>query len=179
MTPKRTNRIKAPQIAAPATRAEAEELLAEIGRLQRDVDMIETRMNNRLAAVKHEFEGKAAIHLRQLEDKFAAFQAWAETYRPDLLRDGRKSVALTTGEIGWRMTPKSVSIRGMNAVIEAFRTLGLQRFIRTKEEIDKAAILKDPAAAEGVKGVTVSQKEEFWIKPFESQIERTHSRKVS
>lgn len=175
----RTKRMKAPEIPAPATREEAEQLLSEIGQLQREVDSLETRMNHRLAAVKEDYEAKAAIHNRQIERKFQSFQAWAETNRPDLLEKGMKSTKLKTGDIGWRMTPKSVSLRGVDAVIKALKTLGLQRFIRTKEEVDKNAILKEPETVAAVKGITISQKEEFWIRPFESQIERANARKVS
>jgi phage host-nuclease inhibitor protein Gam len=175
---KRTNRIKAPELPVPATLAEAEALLLRMGGRQREVAAIEGRMNERLAAVKAEFEQIAAPITEQIEADFQALQAWAEAHRATLLERERKSAKLATGELGWRTSPPSVRISGLAAVIAAFKQLGLDRFIRTKEEIDKQAIQKEPEAVEHVKGVSITQQEEFWIRPFESEIERTRSRKV-
>ncbi|OCN21072.1 hypothetical protein AN665_0211575 [Serratia marcescens] len=47
-------------------------------------------------------------------------------------------------------------------------SLGLERFIRRKEEINKEAILNEPSAVSGVAGITVKTGiEDFAIVPFE------------
>jgi phage host-nuclease inhibitor protein Gam len=178
-TKKRTKRMKAPQIPAPATLAEAEGLLAEIGSDQRQVEALETRMNEQLARIKAEFEASAAPINEAIEARFASLQAWAEAHKQTLLDRSRKTAKIATGELGWRTSPPAVRITGVPAVLEALKQLRLKRFIRVKEEVDKEAIRKDPDAVKNVKGISITQQEEFWIKPFASEIERARSRKVS
>jgi phage host-nuclease inhibitor protein Gam len=169
---KKVTRIKA--VAAPAaqSREDAESLLAEIGHAQRRVTEIEAVMNDRLSAIKAEFEQQAAPFNDAIKAKFASLQVWAEANRDELLTGRSKTARLTTGELSWRTTPPSVRIAGAEVVMENLKRLGLGDLIRTKEEINKEAILAEPERVEGVKGITISQREEFVAKPFESQIER-------
>ncbi|EIF0163143.1 host-nuclease inhibitor Gam family protein, partial [Salmonella enterica] len=96
-------------------------------------------------------------------------QGWCEAHRDELTQNGRtKTASLITGKVEWRNRPPSVGIRGVETVLETLRRLGLERFIRTKEEINKDAILSEPKAVEGVAGITVrSGVEDFAITPFE------------
>ena len=69
------------------------------------------------------------------------------------------------------MRPPSVSARPIDKVIEALKDMGLKRFIRFKEEIDKEAILGDPDAVKYIKGIKIEQREDFVIVPFETELE--------
>jgi len=69
------------------------------------------------------------------------------------------------------MTPLSVSLRDAESILKSLRSLGLQRFIRIKEEVSKEAMLKEPDVAKTVKGVFIGQREEFVAKPTELEIE--------
>ena len=52
--------------------------------------------------------------------------------------------------------------------METLKRLKLERFIRTKEEINKEAILNEPKAVVGVAGIKVNSGiEDFSIIPFE------------
>ena len=82
-----------------------------------------------------------------------------------------KTANLASGEVRWRMRPPKVLIRGMDAVMEALKDLRLERFIRTKEEINKEAILADPEAIKHVKGLGIDRGEDFLIVPFETELE--------
>ncbi|MBF0247143.1 MAG: host-nuclease inhibitor Gam family protein [Alphaproteobacteria bacterium] len=71
--------------------------------------------------------------------------------------------------MSWRSRPPKVSIRGIQAVLDNLIDLGLTQFIRTSQDIDKAAMLKDPETASAVDGVTIgSGGEDFVIKPNET-----------
>ncbi len=98
-------------------------------------------------------------------------QGWCEANRDELTNGGKvKTANLVTGDVSWRQRPPSVSIRGVDAVMETLERLGLQRFIRTKQEINKEAILLEPKAVAGVAGITVkSGIEDFSIIPFEQE----------
>lgn len=77
-----------------------------------------------------------------------ALAAYAHEHRAELTNNGKsKTVAVGGGSIKWRKQPAKVEISGdMAAVLAALKRRRLGRFIRVKEELDKAALLKDPAA---------------------------------
>jgi phage host-nuclease inhibitor protein Gam len=76
------------------------------------------------------------------------------------------------GENNWRRRPPKVSVRGMAVVLERLKSLGLKRFIRTKEEVNKEAMLAEPDVAASVDGINVgSEGEDFVITPFETDLE--------
>jgi len=164
--------MKTDALAVPSSREEAEQLLADIGRLQRQVTTVESGMNDRLSKVKAEYELKAKPLNDEISDKFRALHVWAEANRHDLLKGRAKTAKLATGEVSWRITPPSVRITGVKVVIERLKQLGLHQMLRSKEEPNKEAILAAPDKVEGVKGISITQREEFVAKPFESQIER-------
>ncbi len=155
----------------PANRAEADEAIRTIGEYQRRREALQTAMNERLAALKAESECEAAPLSAAIKTLSQGVQTWAEANRAELLKGGGKTVKLGKGEIPWRMRPPSVVVRGAAAVIEALTRLGLQRFLRVKTEVDKERILADPDAVRDVKGITVSQGEDFVIVPFATSLE--------
>lgn len=170
----KTNRIKTAAIPVPQTRDEAEAYLLRIGALQRDVKRIESDMNDELAVIKERFEKLAQPLNDELREKFVALHAWAEANRGDLLKGDSKTAKLATGELAWRTTPPKVGLRNVGGVLEALKKLKLTQFIRTKDEVNKEAILADQESRElasGVAGITITQQEEFIAKPFETDLE--------
>lgn len=151
---------------------EANAAIAEIGIAQRKRAEINTAMNAELAIVRARYEEAAAPHATVIKDFGKGIQIWAEANRIALTRDGRtKTIKLAAGEFSWRTRPPSVRITGEGIVIEALKRMGLERFIRRKEEVDKNAILADPDAVRDIKGVSIKQGEDFIIKPFATEIE--------
>ena len=61
-------------------------------------------------------------------------------------------------------------VTGAEAVLDALRRMGLKRFIREKEEVNKDAILNEPAAVAHVPGIAISQGEDFVVVPFEAEL---------
>lgn len=165
-------KLKEDAVPTPTSREEAERLLAEIGREQREVSLIEQAMNEELEQVKAKHHEQAKPYNDSIEGKFAALHRWAEANRDSLLAKGGKTARLATGLLTWRLTPPKVNVRGTDKVLAALDRFGLTRFVRTKREIDKDAILREPEAVEGVEGLSISQKEEFAAVPDESEIER-------
>lgn len=159
-------------IAAPRSQEEAERMLFSIGANQRQIRAIEVRMNDMLAEARAAFEAEAQPLNAAIEDEFAALHAWAEANKDSLLHGKAKTVRLATGELSWRTSPPSVRVTKPEDVLERLRQLGLERFVRTKHEINKEAVLAEPDAVSGVKGISVMQKEEFVAKPFETEIEK-------
>lgn len=155
----------------PASRIEADEAVRVIGDYQRKRVDLQTAMNARLAEVKAEFEQQAQPLSESIRTLGHGIQTWAEANRAELLKAGGKTVKLGNGELRWRTRPPSVTVRAAAAVLDALKRLGLSRFIRTKEEIDKEAILAEPEAVRDVKGISVGQGEDFVIVPFSTELE--------
>ena len=169
-------RLKTNGITVPATRKQAEDLLFGIGELQREVARKETNMNDELAAIKRKYGDEVKPLNAVIDDQFAALHMYAEANKDDLLEGKLKSCKMATGDIGWRTSTPKVTVRNVKVVLESLKQLGLSQFIRMKEEINKEAILadKDQKAA-SINGITISQKDEFWVKPYESEIEKAQA----
>lgn len=156
----------------PQNRDAVVEAIAEIGRRQRERDRIQATMNDELAGIRQRYEEEALPHAQAIHEIALGVQTWCEANRAELTQGGKvKHAALASGEVKWRMRPPSVSIRCLEKVLEALKGLKLDRFIRTKEEVNKEAILAEPETVENIKGITVSQKEDFVIVPFETELE--------
>lgn len=171
---KTTGRIRAPAALhpVPQTREDVIEAIAEIGRAQRERQRIEAAMNDELAAIRERYEVEAAPHGETIKRQSAAVQTWCEAHRGELTRDGKvKTAALASGEVAWRTAPPSVRVTGEAAVLEALRARGLDRFVRTKESVNKEAILNEPKSVADVPGIKVVQCEDFVIRPFETELE--------
>ncbi|HGU0933965.1 TPA: host-nuclease inhibitor Gam family protein [Escherichia coli] len=145
--------------------------IKRIGDLQREASRLETEMNDAIAEITEKFAARIAPIKTDIETLSKGVQGWCEANRDELTNGGKEKTAnLVTGDVSWRQRPPSVSIRGVDAVMETLERLGLQRFIRTKQEINKEAILLEPKAVAGVAGITVkSGIEDFSIIPFEQE----------
>jgi len=167
-------RIKTQALPTPQTREEAEALLLRIGALQNAARRIEADMNDALASLKAQCETEAQPINQEMQEKFQALHAWAEAHRETILKGGAKTAKLATGEVSWRKTPPKVGLRGQDKIVETLKNLGLTQFLRTKEEVNKEAVLADEESrklASGVSGITITQREEFIAKPFETELE--------
>lgn len=151
------------------TRDEVESAIKEIGDLNRELERLAIEQNDRLAAITEEYPPLMNAIKDKLAPKTDAVQAWCESRRDELTQNGKtKTGSFNTGEVQWRQRPPSVGIRGAEGVLESLRTLGLVRFIRTKEEVNKEAMLNEPELAATVAGVTIKTGvEDFVITPFE------------
>ena len=163
---------KGHNLPVPQTRDEAASHIRMIGDAARAVARIEADMNDRLAAIKEAHEQKAQPFRSLVESLTEGLRAWCDANR-DALTDGgkRKFADLGTGKVEWRNLPPKVTSRGADDVLAAIKTLGLP-FVRTKEEIDREAMLRAPEKARLVPGVTIgSEGETFAVEPFEAEIE--------
>lgn len=161
------------KLVVPQNREEAETWIRQIGDHRREVVRIETAMNDEIAAVKDKYEQQAKPFRDDVEALIDGLQAWAVANRDQLTGGGkRQSAEMATGMISWRVLPPRVTIRKAENVLDALKKLGLQRFIRTREEINKEAMLDDQDAARLVPGVTIgSAGETFNVDPFETELE--------
>ena len=159
-------------VAVPKNLDEAAKFLARIGKEQRTNDIIQSDLNAEVDRLKTKAMADAKLHQDKISQLVEGLFVYAEVHRDELTDGGkRKTIEVPTGIFGWRMTPPAVSFRDVKSILKNLKSLGLERFIRTKEEIDKEAILREPNVATTVKGVSISQHEEFIAKPAELEVE--------
>lgn len=158
----------------PQSREQVSSDIKKIGDIQRALTRIETDANDEIAVIMSQNTPKIEALRAELGVLQQGVQTWCEANREDMTKGGKnKTVNLVTGEVSWRVRPDSVSIKGVDLVIETLKRLKLGRFIRSKEEINKDAILADKKAVENIKGISIiSGKEVFSITPFEQEIEK-------
>lgn len=170
---KKTTRIKTETFTVRyQSREEIEVAIKSIGDLQRELERESLAQNDEIGAITEKYAPRIAVLKDQLKPMQEAVQAWCESHRDELTQNGKsKTGNFNTGEVQWRQRPPSVGIRGIDTVLESLRTLGLTRFIRVKEEINKDAMLNEPEIASTVAGVTIKKGiEDFVITPFEQEI---------
>ncbi len=168
-TPK-NNRLKLQAEAyVPQTLDDVAADIRKIGDLNRELIRHQAELNDKIAALTEAYQPVMNALQEQIKPLQAGVQVWCEANRDDLTRGGKvKTAGFVTGEVQWRQRPPSVSVRGVDTVLSVLAELGLVRFIRTRQEVNKEAILAEPDAVKGVPGITVvTGVEDFVIAPFE------------
>ena len=174
-----SQRAKKTAIQLPASKEEVDKLVADIGELQREQAMNEAAMNQQIEALKAYYGPKADLLSLAIKDKLQAIEAYAAVHRAELTEDGKtKTVKLRSGTISWRLTPRAVTVRGVEQVKARLEEMGLKKYLRVKTEIDKQAILADPAQALAVDGIKLTRREEFVVTPSHTQAEVVKQGKV-
>lgn len=160
------------QIYVPQSKVEAANDISTIGDTQRDLLRTQADMNDEIAEITARYQPTLEALGERLKTLQNGVQSFCEAHRDELTNSGKvKTANLITGEVQWRKRPPSVSVRGAESVIEALKGFGLGRFVRTKEEVNKEAILNEPEAVKGVAGITVvTDVEDFVITPFEQEV---------
>lgn len=161
------------QTYVPQNRDEVVADIKTIGDLQREITRLEAVMNDEIALITEHYAARVDEPKKRLTTLQKGVQAWCEAHRAELTNNHKVKFAnLITGEVQWRTRPPSVTVRGADSVLELLRVKGLERFIRTKEEVNKEAILNEPAAVEGVPGVVINSGiEDFAILPFQQEVQ--------
>lgn len=164
-----TKKVKAAAKYACQSRNEVMDDIKSIGDMQREIARLETKMNDAIANITAQY----APRLKELSEKITVVsggvQAWCESNR-DAILNNNKTVNFVTGEAGWRLKPPSVKVTGEAAVCAQLNYMGLTRFVRVKESVNKEAILNEKEAVAGFPGIVVQEGvEDFFIAPFENE----------
>lgn len=156
----------------PQNREMAAAAIAAVGSHSRDLARINADMNDEMAKVKERYERLAEPFRLQIEALTNGLQMYAEANRAVLTNNYKvKTVALTTGELVWRMNPPSVRLTDTEEnVIAACEAAGLEEFIRRTPSLNRDAIKANPEEAKHVQGIKIGQIESFVVVPFEAEL---------
>ena len=163
------HKLKSTAVAnnVPQSKAEVQRYIKTLGDAQRELTRIETEINDELAKLTKARAPRIEalrLHITELQ---SGVQTWCEAHRLEICGKG-KSANLITGEVSWRQRPPSVTVRNADSVINQLGELGLTQFVRVKHEVNKEALLAEPDALQGIKGLSYNiGVEDFVITPFE------------
>ena len=167
-------RRKQAALEVPASAAEAEVLIADYVATERQALVMALNYEMQIDKLKSERATILALIEADQKPVFAALKAWWEA-GGKAAAGGLRSAELAGAKIGVRLTPKSVKFaRGVTAakVVDWLKTVKWSKaseLLRTKVELDKAAIIKCVVDSQGEEdmlaeiGVSVVQTDEFFI----------------
>ncbi len=154
-------------LPVPQDEAEANDSIARIGKIDREMKRLEADRDDELARIKDAYGQRLKPLKEEREALIAGLETWAAGHRRQLLKHGRKSVRFPAGEFGWRLRPPRVTISSKVDVIAELQARGLERFIRVIRQVNREAIREEPQAVADVPGIRVgSAGETFWVEPF-------------
>lgn len=167
-------RKKAAALDVPATADEARLLIEEYVANERILLKARLTTVMFIDALKSELAEQSAPLVIANQARFDAIKAWWEAGGKEVAGKAR-SAEVGGAKLGFRLTPHALKLkRGITAEsVIAWAKSWLdprgKDFLRTKEELDKAAIIKaaqadtDLAPILKEQGVTISQTDEFFI----------------
>lgn len=164
--------VKKKVTVVPKDRAELEQFVSRIRETEQEISRLENEVREEvleLVAKINKFKKKAQAKAKPYEEKInelaKGVYIFAEGHRNELTDQGaKKTVELAAGDkIKWYFTPPAVEVEEEEEALEELERRKLSQFIRTKKEIDKEAILREPEKIRGLKYLFVSQQEIFAI----------------
>lgn len=149
--------------------------IKRMGDLIRERNLIQGDMNDGIALLQKD----TAERVKPIDEELAELEAGIATYctaHRDVLTDGNKVkfADLITGKVLWRNNPPRVVVKGVEAVIALLeQNEELSRFVRTKKEVNKDAVLNESErfVKSPVPGISIVQgKEQFVIEPYNQEL---------
>lgn len=169
---KKTTQTKVSDVPVPQSAAEANAFIKRIGKMQQEFIRREAVMNAELQHLVNRHARVPARLREQIERHKKGLQIWAAANRKQLTDDGKvKFHDFDAGRIAWRFKPMRVALKKGVDVLAALKKAKLDRFIRTKEEPNKEAMLEDQAALKDIVGIKFKQDEVFAVTPNETKLE--------
>lgn len=157
----------AADVPVPQSLGQADDAVRRIAAAQRRLSEIQATLDAEVARAKLAAEQQAGPLAAEITSLTEGLAMWAAANRDTLTDGGRtKTVQLPSGEIGWRIRPPSVALSNVKDLVAELLVRGETRFLRTKHEVDKEALLAQPDAARGLPGVTIRTGiEDFVVTP--------------
>jgi phage host-nuclease inhibitor protein Gam len=154
-------------------RAQANQVLAEIGQLKRQVAAINAALNDDIDRAKAEAEQKIAPLASRLDALENGLLAFAE-YNKDELFPKQRSLDLVYGVIGYRRSKElgTMPKTTWKQVLGKLKELGLAAGIRTKEDVDKEHLRTWPEERLALVGCRNIEKDSFWYEVKEEEIQK-------
>ncbi len=124
-----------------------DDALLAIGRIDRDIEILEAHAQGEIEEVKARLVGAAKPHQERKKVLELQIQTFCEAHREEMKGKSRK---LNFGKVSFHLGTKIV-IRGLAACVEALKKLGLKDYVKVKESPNKERLRElDDAVLEQV-----------------------------
>lgn len=179
---KKGKALAAPVVRVPASRDEATAMLADYGRVMREIEHHETDLNQALADTKQKFLEKTQPLEARAKELFKGLQMFCDAHRAELTGNNKtKTVDLGTGKVTWKWNPAKVTHPNIEAeqIVARIETKIVElkergedgalfaAFLRMVTTLDKEAIRKNADLARTIPGLKVGRSgETFTVEPF-------------
>jgi phage host-nuclease inhibitor protein Gam len=143
--------------------AQANEALAEIAGIKREISEIELNMNAAIDQVKAEGEAAAAPLQARIKAIEGGLQAYAEFNKKSLFAE-RRSKDLDHGSIGYRKSSqiKPKTRHTWEMVLGLLKDMKFASAVRTKEEVNREELATWPNERLELVGARRVEKDAFW-----------------
>ena len=113
---------------------EVDNALSAISILERQLSNIENKANEAINDIKANAALEAEPIVKEIERLGESIRVFTDYNRDDVFKDGKKTVELVFGFIGYRQSTK-ISIK--KTTLELLKSKGFLEGVRTKEEVNK------------------------------------------
>ena len=166
---KKTKKVSAP---VPTTMADVEAIMQDVAVADAAVREITAQMDAEIALIRAKYADELDIQRSRIDSATESLESWAVLHKEECFAQ-KKSLELTHGVIGFRLGTPGVRLLSKVKSDQALAMMKekLPAYVRTVEEVDKAAILADYAghALEAAElracGMQVTQTEKFYANP--------------
>ena len=152
--------------------AQADETLAEIARLSREIDVIQGAMNEDIDRAKA-FARKSAEPLQaRIKTLGESLGAYATYHKSELFKNTR-TVHANHGSYGFRKASSlkpAVRLKWAD-VLQKVIDSGREGLLRIKREVNKEALRELPESQMEELGVRLVSKDEFWFEVEQDEVE--------
>lgn len=159
-------------VAAPVRRVRTQDqaaaVVGRIGAAQVQLARLKASLEVAVAQANLAYETAATPLRAAIAADTELLRGYFDANRASLLTGSKKSVALPTGTIGVKKTTPKLVVADVDALLKRLEEdRKLRRFIRTKSEVDRAALLAEPKVAVTIPGVSIEGGDDaFYVKPL-------------
>jgi phage host-nuclease inhibitor protein Gam len=141
---------------------DANQALRSMGLLEAEMDKLSAEAEKKIAAIHAAFDTDMAPYQDQYKKLAGSLEVYSVKNRQSLFGE-TKTQKLLSGEFGFRKYPDSIAVSENTAAL--LNKFGLDRFVRTKIEPDKKAMLALSDTVLKKVGAERKQNESFFAKP--------------
>lgn len=158
------------------TLEDVERLMATVAAADAAARKITAQMDAEITRIRERYAAALDAEKAAREAAEAQIASWAELHKADF--GDRRSMALTHGTLGWRLGNPAVKLRARVRAEQALEMVKarLPEFVRTAEELDKAALLNAYAGKAVTDadleacGLRIAQTERFYVEPKTEEV---------
>ncbi len=152
--------------------ADADDALRHIADLKRQIDLVESDMNEKIDKIKASAEAETAEARKRIEMTEMGLELFAAEKKGDLFSI-KRTIDLNFGSMGFRKSQELKPVKKMTwaKVLGRLKEFGFLEAIRKKESVDKEVLREWKEERLAEVGVTIQQKDTWWYEVNHMEIE--------